>query len=174
MPTTTTTTTEGNAFSVPVSDRKKHGGWKAMPLILEGPECGVYYDPPSKENVESKLPLTYQFRFVDFMIEFYNRQFPDNMRCIANSLIFCSLAGSSYLCSMVVNIVHHVTGGHGHPDWLTNDLNAGRLDYFYYIIAVMAFFNFVYFVYVARRYRYKGQVQTESKSELDVELSPMN
>ncbi|KAL4355427.1 hypothetical protein GQ457_06G005330 [Hibiscus cannabinus] len=107
-------------------------------------------------------------------IEFYNRQFPDNMRCIANSLIFCSLAGSSYLCSMVVNIVHHVTGGHGHPDWLTNDLNAGRLDYFYYIIAVMAFFNFVYFVYVAHQYRYKGQVQTESKSELDVELNPMN
>ncbi|KAL4351170.1 hypothetical protein GQ457_06G005310 [Hibiscus cannabinus] len=107
-------------------------------------------------------------------IEFYNRQFPDNMRSIANSLIFCSLAGSSYLCSMVVNIVHHVTGGHGHPDWLTNDLNAGRLDYFYYIIAVMAVFNFVYFIYVARRYQYKGQVQTESKSELDVELSPMN
>ncbi|GMJ03300.1 nitrate transporter 1.7, NRT1/ PTR family 2.13 [Hibiscus trionum] len=91
-------------------------------------------------------------------IEFYNRQFPDHMRSIANSLIFCSLAGSSYLSSMVVNIVHHVTGGHGHPDWLTNDLNAGRLDYFYYVGAVMAAFNFVYFLYVAHRYRYKGQV----------------
>ncbi|GMJ03298.1 nitrate transporter 1.7, NRT1/ PTR family 2.13 [Hibiscus trionum] len=106
-------------------------------------------------------------------IEFYNRQFPDHMRSIANSLIFCSLSGSSYLCSMVVNIIHHVTGGHGHPDWLTNDLNAGKLDYFYYVGAVVAAFNFVYFIYVARRYRYKGEVETNSKSEPNVELSPM-
>ncbi|KAL4353594.1 hypothetical protein GQ457_06G005320 [Hibiscus cannabinus] len=275
--------------------KKRH-----LNLPAEGPECGVYYDPPSKENVESKLPLTYQFRFLNKaaimtendielngsfnrwrlssvqdveeasrpqvhnprrfhgvismivigiyvpvydriiapalqkitkreggitllqrigighfftiltliacgvfeqkrrnwatshpgappisvfwlspqlalmgfcesfnvlgQIEFYNRQFPDNMRCIANSLIFCSLAGSSYLCSMVVNIVHHVTGGHGHPDWLTNDLNAGRLDYFYYIIAVMAFFNFVYFVYVAHQYR-ENSVTTCAKPQ---------
>ncbi|KAG8500662.1 hypothetical protein CXB51_002631 [Gossypium anomalum] len=104
-------------------------------------------------------------------IEFFNKQFPEHMRSIANSLIFCSLAGSSYLSSIVVNVVHHVTGGHGHPDWLTNDINAGRLDYFYYILAVMSAFNFLYFLYVAHRYRYKGQVRIEPKSEHDVELS---
>ncbi|PPD94126.1 hypothetical protein GOBAR_DD08831 [Gossypium barbadense] len=106
-------------------------------------------------------------------IEFFNKQFPEHMRSIANSLIFCSLAGSSYLSSIVVNVVHHVTGGHGHPDWLTNDINAGRLDYFYYILAVMSAFNFLYFLYVAHRYRYKGQVRIEPKSEPDVELSSM-
>ncbi|KAK8617328.1 hypothetical protein V6N13_080245 [Hibiscus sabdariffa] len=107
-------------------------------------------------------------------IEFFNKQFPEHMRSIANSLLFCSIAGSSYLSSLVVNIVHNVTGGHGHPDWLTNDINAGKLDYFYYLLAVMSAFNFVYFLYVARRYRYKGQVQIESKSsEPDVELSSM-
>ncbi|KAE8686904.1 Protein NRT1/ PTR FAMILY 2.13 [Hibiscus syriacus] len=58
-------------------------------------------------------------------IEFFNKQFPEHMRSIANSLLFCSLGGSSYLSSLVVNIVHHVTGGHGRPDWLTNDINAG-------------------------------------------------
>ncbi|MBA0781898.1 hypothetical protein Gotri_002779 [Gossypium trilobum] len=106
-------------------------------------------------------------------IEFFNKQFPEHMRSIANSLIFCSLAGSSYLSSIVVNVVHHVTGGHGHPDWLTNDINAGRLDYFYYILAVMSAFNFLYFLYVAHRYRYKGQVRIEPKSEPDVERSSM-
>ncbi|GMI79824.1 nitrate transporter 1.7, NRT1/ PTR family 2.13 [Hibiscus trionum] len=107
-------------------------------------------------------------------IEFFNKQFPEHMRSIANSLLFCSIAGSSYLSSLVVNVVHHVTGGHGHPDWLTNDINAGKLDYFYYLLAVMSAFNFVYFLYVARRYRYKGQVQINSKSyEPDVELNSM-
>ncbi|XVE92556.1 hypothetical protein REPUB_Repub01dG0107700 [Reevesia pubescens] len=106
-------------------------------------------------------------------IEFFNKEFPENMRSIANSLIFCSLAGASYLSSIVVNIVHHVTGGHGHPDWLTSDINAGRLDCFYYLLAGMGAFNFLYFLYVAYHYRYKANIQIEEKSEPDVELSLM-
>ncbi|XVE84920.1 hypothetical protein DITRI_Ditri17bG0050400 [Diplodiscus trichospermus] len=104
-------------------------------------------------------------------IEFFNKQFPEHMRSIANSLLFCSLAGASYLSSIVVNIVHHVTGGHGRPDWLTSDINAGRLDYFYYVIAGMGAFNFLYFLYVAHHYRYKANVQIDEKSDPDVELS---
>ncbi|XP_021293106.1 protein NRT1/ PTR FAMILY 2.13-like [Herrania umbratica] len=104
-------------------------------------------------------------------IEFFNKQFPEHMRSIANSLLFCSLAGASYLSSIVVNIVHHVTGGHGHPDWLASDINAGKLDYFYYLLAGMGAFNFLYFLYVAYHYRYKGTVQMEDKSDPDVELS---
>ena len=107
-------------------------------------------------------------------IEFFNKQFPEHMKSIANSLLFCSVAGSSYLSSIVVNIVHHVTGGHGRPDWLTSDINAGRLDYFYYLLAGMGTFNFLYFLYVADRYRYTGNAQVEEKSEPDdFELSSM-
>ncbi|KAK8993232.1 hypothetical protein V6N11_033335 [Hibiscus sabdariffa] len=80
-------------------------------------ECGVYYDPPLKDYVLSKLPLTYQFRSL-------------NKAAITTE----------------------------------NDIEPD----------VMSAFNFVYFLYVARRYRYKGQVQIESKSsEPDVELSSM-
>ncbi|XP_022734515.1 protein NRT1/ PTR FAMILY 2.13-like [Durio zibethinus] len=105
-------------------------------------------------------------------IEFFNKQFPEHMRSIANSLLFCSLGGASYFSSMVVNVVHHVSGGHGHPDWLTSDINAGRLDYFYYLLAGMGTFNFLYFLYVAHHYHYKGNVvQVEEKSDPDVELS---
>ncbi|KAG5236292.1 proton-dependent oligopeptide transport family protein [Salix suchowensis] len=59
-------------------------------------------------------------------IEFYNKQFPDHMRSLGNSLFFCSFAGASYLSTMVGSIVHKVTGTRSHPDWLTNDLNAGN------------------------------------------------
>ncbi|OWM89580.1 protein NRT1/ PTR FAMILY 2.13-like [Punica granatum] len=104
-------------------------------------------------------------------IEFYNRQFPDQMRSVANSLFFCSFAGASYLSALVVNIVHHVTGGHGRPDWLTADINAGRLDYFYYLLAGMGALNFVYFLYSAKRYRYKGSVESDREGHLDFELT---
>ncbi|KAK4760451.1 hypothetical protein SAY87_005344 [Trapa incisa] len=107
-------------------------------------------------------------------LEFYNREFPDRMKSIGNSLFFCSYAGASYLCAITVNVVHHVTGGHGRPDWLTADINLGRLDYFYYLLAGMGALNFVYFLHCARRYRYKGSVAVEygpGETHLDLELT---
>ncbi|XP_030514485.1 protein NRT1/ PTR FAMILY 2.13-like [Rhodamnia argentea] len=103
-------------------------------------------------------------------IEFFNRQFPDNMRSVANSLFFCSFAGASYLSSLVVTVVHRVTGKDGRPNWLASNLNAGRLDYFYYLLAGMGIVNFVYFLVVARRYQYKSTLQ-HNKPHFDVELS---
>ncbi|KAG4921191.1 hypothetical protein AAZX31_18G118300 [Glycine max] len=91
-------------------------------------------------------------------IEFFNRQFPEHMRSIGNSFFSCSFGVSSYVSSIIVNIVHHSTRTHSHPDWLTDDINAGRLDYFYYLIAGLTSLNLVFFIYVARRYQYKGNV----------------
>ncbi|KAL1355127.1 hypothetical protein HN51_007164 [Arachis hypogaea] len=106
-------------------------------------------------------------------IEFFNRQFPDHMRSVANALFSCSFAAASYVSSILVTTVHGVTRTHSHPDWLTNDLNAGRLDYFYYLIAVIGGLNLVYFVFVAQRYRYKGSVDLQEKDQ-DVELASHN
>jgi peptide/histidine transporter 3/4 len=85
-------------------------------------------------------------------IEFFNRQFPDHMRSIGNALFSCSVAIASYVSSIIVNVIHHTTRTHDHPDWLVNDINKGRIDYFYYLIAMIGTLNFVYFIYVARRY----------------------
>nr|KYP43007.1 Peptide transporter PTR1 [Cajanus cajan] len=81
-------------------------------------------------------------------------QFPEHMRSIGNSLFWCSFAVSNYVSSILVNIVHHATKTHNHPDWLTNNINDGRIDYFYYLIGGLATLNMVYFIYVARRYQY--------------------
>ncbi|KAI4328371.1 hypothetical protein L6164_020729 [Bauhinia variegata] len=105
-------------------------------------------------------------------IEFFNRQFPEHMRSIANSLFSCSLAVASYVSSFLVNIVHHTTRTHSHPDWLTNDINKGRLDYFYYLIAVIAALNLIYFLYVSRGYRYKGSEDPQVNAQVDLELAP--
>ncbi|GFZ21581.1 nitrate transporter 1.7 [Actinidia rufa] len=103
-------------------------------------------------------------------IEFYYKEFPENMSSVANALFFCTIAGASYLSSLLVVIVHKFTGGHGRPDWLTNDINAGKIDYFYYLIAGMGGLNMIYFLIVARRYKYKARVIIQEKVQFDVEL----
>ncbi|XP_010415654.1 PREDICTED: protein NRT1/ PTR FAMILY 2.13-like isoform X2 [Camelina sativa] len=108
-------------------------------------------------------------------IEFFNSQFPEHMRSIANSLFSLSFAGSNYLSSFLVTFVHKFSGGHDRPDWLNKNLNAGKLDYFYYLIAVLGVFNLVYFWYCARGYRYKVALQIgdfeEDKRSDDLEMT---
>ncbi|XP_042497925.1 protein NRT1/ PTR FAMILY 2.13-like [Macadamia integrifolia] len=104
-------------------------------------------------------------------IEFYYKQFPEHMKSIANSLLSCTIAGANYLSSFLVVIVHHKTRKHGH-DWLDNDINAGRIDYFYFLIAALGVFNFIYFLICAHGYRYKGSVQVAGEDgHADTELN---
>lgn len=88
-------------------------------------------------------------------IELYYKQFPENMRSIGGSLFYCGMAGASYLSSLLISIVHKTTKGSETGDWLSQDLNKGRLDYFYYVIASLGFLNLIYFMLCARWYKYK-------------------
>ncbi|KAG2546813.1 hypothetical protein PVAP13_9KG046300 [Panicum virgatum] len=58
------------------------------------------------------------------------------------------------LSGFLVTIVHRTTGSG--RNWLAQDLNKGRLDLFYWTIAGIGVFNFIYFVICARWYRFKG------------------
>ncbi|XP_057952120.1 protein NRT1/ PTR FAMILY 2.9-like [Malania oleifera] len=89
-------------------------------------------------------------------VEFYYKQFPENMRSIGAAFLFCGFAGSSYLSTFLVSIVHHITGRNGKGNWLAEDLNEGKLDYFYYLVAVLELFNLGYFLLCAKWYKYKG------------------
>lgn len=107
-------------------------------------------------------------------IEFYNKEFPENMSSVANSLFSVTVAGANYLSALMVNIVHNVTRGkNGQPDWLTKDINAGKVENFYFLIAALGVLNLVYFLYVARQYQYKSRVwiDEEEKPGFDVELN---
>lgn len=88
-------------------------------------------------------------------VEFYYKEFPERMRSIGQSFLFMGFAGSSYLSGFLVSIVHRLTKGPGTVDWLAEDLNNGRLDYFYYLVGAMGFVNFWCFLVSARWYKYK-------------------
>ncbi|XP_075664177.1 protein NRT1/ PTR FAMILY 2.11-like [Castanea sativa] len=89
-------------------------------------------------------------------VEFYYKQFPENMRSIGGSFLFVGLALSSYFTSFLVTVIHRTTSGAATGQWLPEDLNKGRLDYFYYLIAAIEVANLGYFIICAKWYKYKG------------------
>ncbi|KAJ8499858.1 hypothetical protein OPV22_010410 [Ensete ventricosum] len=101
-------------------------------------------------------------------VEFYNRQFPEHMQTIAGSLFHCSLAGASFVSTFLVTFIRKSTAGPGRASWLDDNINVGRVDYFYYLIAVLGAGNLLYFVVCAHFYRYKGTGELKEASE-DIE-----
>lgn len=103
--------------------------------------------------------------------EFFYKQCPENMRSIAMALLFCGIAGSSYLSSLLASIVQKTTegggeGGIGRQGWLAEDLNKGRLDHFYYLIGGLEILNLLYFLLCSKWYKYK---ETEKIPEVSME-----
>ncbi|XVF02291.1 hypothetical protein REPUB_Repub04eG0162900 [Reevesia pubescens] len=91
-------------------------------------------------------------------IEFYNKQFPENMRSIGNSLVYLTFSLASYASSSLINVAHDVTGRQS-SIWLSDDVNTSKLDYFYFLLAGISLLNFVFFLFCARRYQYKGGIK---------------
>ncbi|GFQ05248.1 protein nrt1/ ptr family 2.11 [Phtheirospermum japonicum] len=89
-------------------------------------------------------------------VEFFYKQFPENMRSIAGSFFFLGMAVANYVNGFLISTVHRATEGSAAGNWLPEDLNKGRLDYFYYLITALCLLNFCYFVVCAKWYRYKG------------------
>ncbi|KAF8655919.1 hypothetical protein HU200_060874 [Digitaria exilis] len=105
-------------------------------------------------------------------VDFYYKQFPENMRSVAGALLFLGFAIASYASGLMVTVVHRTTGGGaaGRPDWLTQDLNQGRVDLYYLLIAAMAAVNLVYFVVCARWYRFKKADAADGVVVMEEEL----
>ncbi|RID43865.1 hypothetical protein BRARA_I00700 [Brassica rapa] len=60
---------------------------------------------------------------------------------------------------------HRMTQNSAGGNWLAEDLNKGRLDYFYFLLAGILAVNFAYFLVMARWYRYKGSDDEETSYE---------
>ncbi|XP_051133169.1 protein NRT1/ PTR FAMILY 2.9-like [Andrographis paniculata] len=127
------------------------GGWFVPPLALAG--------------------LSEAFAVIG-QVEFYYKQFPENMRSFGGSFLFCGLAAASYLHSLLITVVHKTTAaaaGDG-GNWVAEDLNEGRLDYLYYLIAGIQVLNLWYFVVCARWYKYKNADDDAMEVAMDEKL----
>ncbi|XP_010533412.1 PREDICTED: protein NRT1/ PTR FAMILY 2.9-like [Tarenaya hassleriana] len=95
-------------------------------------------------------------------MEFYYKQFPENMRSFAGSLYYCGIGISSYLSTFLISIVNDKTEKAASGDWLPEDLNKGKLDYFYFLVSGLMAVNLGYFLLVSYWYRYKDVPKEKS------------
>ncbi|CAI9098324.1 OLC1v1034946C2 [Oldenlandia corymbosa var. corymbosa] len=91
--------------------------------------------------------------------EYFYDQVPDTMRSLGIALYLSVLGAGSFLSSLLITIVDHITEKTG-KSWFGKDMNSSRLDYFYGMLAVMTVANLAIYVLVARRYSYKNVQRT--------------
>ncbi|KAK1272852.1 Nitrate transporter 1.3 [Acorus gramineus] len=85
-------------------------------------------------------------------LEFFIREAPERMKSMSTGLFLTTLAMGFFVSSLLVSLVDKATGNR----WIKNNLNNGRLDYFYWMLAILGVINFFGFLFLARLHEYKA------------------
>ncbi|XP_076899589.1 protein NRT1/ PTR FAMILY 3.1-like [Bidens hawaiensis] len=106
-------------------------------------------------------------------LEFLYDQSPESMRSTATALFWLASALANYESTLLVTLVHKWSAGQDGSNWLRNDnLNKGKLEYFYWLITLFQVLNLIYYLFCAKFYTLKP-IQVASDDKVDgVELGP--
>nr|CAB3495300.1 unnamed protein product [Digitaria exilis] len=99
-------------------------------------------------------------------LAFFLRECPKGMKTMSTGLFLSTCALGFFFSTLLVTIVDKVTGHNGHGGWLADNLNEGRLDYFYWLLAVISTVNLVLFTLAAKGYVYKEKRLADAGIEL--------
>jgi len=99
-------------------------------------------------------------------LAFFLRECPKGMKTMSTGLFLSTCALGFFFSTLLVTIVDKVTGHGAHGGWLADNLNYGRLDYFYWLLAVISAINLVLFTLAARGYVYKDKRLADAGIEL--------
>ncbi|CAL1392040.1 unnamed protein product [Linum trigynum] len=98
------------------------------------------------------------------LVIFSEQEFPERMKVVAWWAPLFLARGLGYsFAGLLVSGVHK-----GGGDWLPDDLNQGKLDYYFYLIAGLLLMNFGCFIYCAGKYKYRCQVEVKQEGATDV------
>lgn len=100
-------------------------------------------------------------------LEFFIREAPERMKSMSTGFFLTTLSMGYFVSSLLVSIVDKVSK----KRWLKSNLNKGKLDYFYWLLAVLGVLNFVLFLVLAMRHEYKAQHNNiETNDSIEKEL----
>ncbi|XP_050875005.1 protein NRT1/ PTR FAMILY 8.1 [Lathyrus oleraceus] len=94
-------------------------------------------------------------------LEFFYDEVTDGTKSISSAMFLCESGIGNWLSTALVKIVILTTGGQ-EQGWLRNDLNKSKLDWFYWIVAVINAINFLVYLMVATIYKGKESVIARS------------
>ena len=90
-------------------------------------------------------------------LEFFYAEAPDTMKSTCTSLALLTIALGSFLSSSIYAIVAAFTATGGSAGWISDNLNQGHLDYFFWAMAAMCTLNFFVYTAFAKNYKLKNQ-----------------
>lgn len=97
------------------------------------------------------------------LLEFLYQEAPDAMRSVGSA--YAAVAGGlgCFMASALNTAVDAATrdDAAGRPSWLAQNINVGRFDYLYWLLAVLSTVNLLVFVYFAKRYKYRVRVDAQ-------------
>ncbi|PIA31412.1 hypothetical protein AQUCO_04900010v1 [Aquilegia coerulea] len=113
------------------------------------------------------------------LLEFLYQESPDAMRSVGSA--YAAVAGGlgCFAATIMNSIIKSVTGdsSKGKPSWLSQNINTGRFDYFYWFLTGLSVINFCVFIYVARRYKYRSTpeqvVEKGEQKGLNMVVNPL-
>ncbi|CAN6302371.1 unnamed protein product [Urochloa humidicola] len=88
-------------------------------------------------------------------IEFFYDQAPESMKSLGTAMSLTAYGIGNILSSFLLSTVTGITRDRGNA-WVTNNLNASNLDYYYAFLTVLGGINFVAFLALSVMYRYKA------------------
>ncbi|GMI84380.1 NRT1/ PTR family 6.2 [Hibiscus trionum] len=138
----------------------------------------------AKEHSETtKLPITVFYLIPQFFLvgsgegfiytgqlDFFITQSPKGMKTMSTGLFLTTLSLGFFFSSALVSIVKSATGSGGRQGWLGENINKGRLDCFYGLLAALSFINFGLFLLSAAWFRRKT-VRQAPETEIVVKES---
>ncbi|KAF4360463.1 hypothetical protein F8388_001934 [Cannabis sativa] len=98
-------------------------------------------------------------------LDFFLRECPKGMKTMSTGLFLSTLAIGFFFSSLLVSIVHTVTGEKN--PWLADNLNQGKLYDFYWLLAILSALNMVIFLVCAKWYVYKEKRLADQGIELE-------
>merc|ERR1711933_22023 len=86
---------------------------------------------------------------------FYFSQSPPSMKSVIEAIRSFFNAFGNFFAALLVFTVQKESN----DNWIVDDLDEGRLEYVYLILAAVAFLCLVYFVIIASKYEYKAPME---------------
>ncbi|KAF5817391.1 putative proton-dependent oligopeptide transporter family, major facilitator superfamily [Helianthus annuus] len=88
------------------------------------------------------------------MQEFFYDQVPSELRSIGLALYLSVSGVGNFLSSFLISTVVKITARDGEDGWISDNMNQGHVDYFYYLLAGISAVAFVIYLYAANSYVY--------------------
>ncbi|TVU25808.1 hypothetical protein EJB05_28318, partial [Eragrostis curvula] len=107
------------------------------------------------------------------LLEFFYSEASMGMKSIGSSIFYCILGVSAWLGSLLIQLANQITRrGDGTGGWLDGtNLNKGKLDRFYWLLAILELVSLLIYMFFARLYVYRNNQRVVVEGEKNASLN---